>query len=60
MRGALRVDLERQVVDEYERMIPEFGLTVIDATLPVELQQSQVRQIVRTMLDKATQLRVRP
>jgi dTMP kinase len=49
-----------RILDEYERMIPEFGLTVIDATLPVELQQSQIRQIVRSTLDKATQLRVRP
>jgi len=49
-----------RIVDEYERMIPEFGLTVIDATLPVEVQQSQVRQIVQTHLDRARNLRVRP
>ena len=30
-----------RILDEYERMIPEFSLTVIDATLPVEEQQSQ-------------------
>jgi hypothetical protein len=39
-------------------MIPEFGLTVIDATLPIEIQQSQVRQIVKTELDKAKDVRV--
>ena len=36
-----------RILDEYEQMIPEFGLTVIDATLPVEAQQAQVRQIVQ-------------
>jgi hypothetical protein len=41
-------------------MITEFGLTIIDATLPVEAQQAQVRQIVRTHLEKATDLRIRP
>ena len=49
-----------RILDEYERMIPEFGLTVIDATLPVEEQQSQVRRIVQTHLDHAKELRVRP
>jgi hypothetical protein len=41
-------------------MVPEFGLTVIDATLPVEVQQSQVRQIARAQLEKASELRVKP
>ena len=49
-----------RILQEYERMIPEFGLTVIDATLPVEVQQAQVRQIVQTHLDRARNLRVRP
>src|SRR5271154_3080327 len=49
-----------RIVDEYEKMIPEFGLTVVDATLPVEVQQAQVRQIVRTHLERAKDLRVRP
>jgi dTMP kinase len=49
-----------RIIDEYEAMIPEFGLTVIDATLPVEVQQAQVRQIARTHLEKAHNLRVRP
>ena len=39
-----------RILDEYEKMIPEFGLTVIDATLPVEAQQAQVRQIVSRIL----------
>jgi dTMP kinase len=49
-----------RIINEYEKMIPEFGLTVVDATLPVEVQQAQVRQITRTHLEKANNLRVRP
>jgi dTMP kinase len=48
-----------RILDEYEKMIPEFGLTVIDATLPVEVQQARVRQIVSAELEKAKELRVR-
>ena len=49
-----------RILDEYERMVPEFGLTVIDATLPVEEQQTQVRRIAQAHLDGATELRVKP
>jgi dTMP kinase len=49
-----------RILDEYEKMIPEFGLTVIDATLPVEGQQARVREIVQSHLDTAKELRVRP
>ena len=49
-----------RIIGEYEKMIPEFGLTVIDATLPVEEQQAQVRRIARAYLEDATELRVRP
>jgi dTMP kinase len=49
-----------RIIQEYEKMIPEFGLTVIDATMPVETQQAQVRQIVQTHLDTAEKLRIRP
>jgi dTMP kinase len=49
-----------RILNEYEKMIPEFGLTVVDATLPVEVQQMQVRQIVQSHLEKAKNLRVRP
>src|ERR1700729_1545370 len=47
-----------RILSEYEKMIPEFGLTVVDATLPIEVQQAQVRQIVKSHLDKASELRV--
>ncbi len=49
-----------RILNEYEKMIPEFGLTVIDATLPVEVQQAQVRRIASTHLEKANELRVKP
>jgi dTMP kinase len=49
-----------RILNEYEKMVPEFGLTVIDATLPVEAQQAQVRSIVKKHLESAKELRVRP
>jgi dTMP kinase len=49
-----------RIISEYEKMIPEFGLTVIDATLSVEVQQAQVRQIVKHHLENANELRLRP
>jgi dTMP kinase len=49
-----------RIINEYEKMIPEFGLTVIDATLPIEVQQARVRQLVASHLDNATELRVQP
>jgi dTMP kinase len=49
-----------RILEEYEKMIPEFGLTVIDATLPVEVQQAQVRQIAGKHLENAKDLRMRP
>ena len=49
-----------RILEEYEKMIPEFGLTVIDATMPVEAQQAQVRQIVGKHLESAKNLRIRP
>lgn len=35
-----------KILVEYEKMIEEFGLTVIDATLPINDQQKKVREIV--------------
>jgi dTMP kinase len=49
-----------RILNEYEKMIPEFGLTVVDATLPVEVQQAQVRSIAKAHLENAHELRVRP
>jgi dTMP kinase len=49
-----------RILEEYEKMIPEFGLTVIDATQPVEAQQAQVRRIVQSHLSNAKELRIQP
>lgn len=49
-----------RILSEYERMVAEFGLTVVDATLSVEMQQAQVREIARKHLEGAKELRVRP
>ena len=40
-----------RILEQYEAMLPEFGLTVIDATKPIAAQQSQVRQIVAHLLE---------
>ncbi len=37
---------QEKILIEYEKMIEEFGLTVIDATLPINDQQKKVREIV--------------
>jgi len=47
-----------RILDEYEKMIEEFGLTVIDATLPLLEQQEQVREVVEPHL--VSTLRVEP
>jgi len=47
-----------RILEEYEKMVGEFGLTVIDATLPLVEQQEMVRRIISPMLTGA--LRVEP
>jgi dTMP kinase len=42
-----------RILGEYDRMIDEFGLTVIDATRSIEKQQREMRTIVRKHLEKA-------
>jgi dTMP kinase len=51
---------QNRILDEYEKMVPEFGLTAIDATLPIEEQQVQMRQVVLAKLAQAKKLRVAP
>jgi len=41
---------QQRIIDEYDRMVVEFGLTVIDGTLPVEKQQKQVREVAKKIL----------
>lgn len=40
-----------KILEQYEAMVDEFGLQVIDATLPIPDQQEQVREIVRPHLE---------
>jgi dTMP kinase len=37
---------QQGIIQEYEKMVDEFGLTVVDATLPLTEQQEQIREIV--------------
>ena len=41
---------QKRIVTEYEKMIDEFGLTVMDALHPITEQQLQMREIVRPFL----------
>jgi len=42
-----------RILEEYDKMVGEFGLTQIDATLPLLEQQEQVRKIVEPHLGEA-------
>ena len=48
---------QARIIEEYERMVKEFGLVVIDASLPIEEQQSRMRQIVADALIRAKKTR---
>lgn len=41
---------QQRIISEYDSMVDEFGLTVIDGSSPVQKQQKYVRQIVRKIL----------
>jgi dTMP kinase len=41
---------QQRIIDEYEKMTAEFNMTVIDGTLPVEVQQKDIRKIVTKAL----------
>src|SRR3989440_4570586 len=41
---------QQRIVDEYDGMVAEFGLTVMDATLPIPEQQRRMRDLVRPYL----------
>ncbi len=49
-----------RIIEEYEKMVPEFDITAVDATLPIEDQQQQMRQLVKAKLAQAKRLRVAP
>lgn len=41
-----------KILDEYDRMVDEFGLTPIDATRSIEKQQRETRRLVAQHLRK--------
>lgn len=47
---------QQLIVDEYDKMVDEFGLTKINGTLPVQKQQKLVRQVVKEVLKDWTGL----
>jgi dTMP kinase len=47
------------VIDQYDRMVKEFGLVVIDANSSIEEQQVQMREIVTRSLTGARKNRIR-
>lgn len=48
---------QQRIVNEYEAMIDEFDLTVMDATLPIPEQQRKMRKLVLPHLDGVRRLR---
>ena len=47
---------QARIIDEYERMVDEFELTVMDATKTIEEQQRQMRSIVKKFLPRRRRL----
>jgi dTMP kinase len=41
---------QSHILEEYDKIAVEYGLTVIDATLPIQKQQRMIREIVRESL----------
>ena len=48
---------QQRIVHEYESMVDEFGLTVMDATLPIPEQQRRMRKIIRPYLQGVRHMR---
>ena len=40
-----------KILNEYDKMVDEFGLTMIDGTLPVKVQQKKVRSLIKRVLE---------
>ncbi len=49
-----------RILDEYDRMTNEFGLTLIDATRPIHTQQKQMREIVSRYLREKLKEKAEP
>jgi dTMP kinase len=48
---------QQRIVNEYDTMVDEFGLTVMDATLPIPGQQRRMRKIIRPYLQGVRRIR---
>lgn len=48
---------QQRIVQEYEAMVPEFSLTVMDATLPIPEQQRHMRELIRPHLAGVRRMR---
>ncbi len=48
---------QQRIVNEYEAMVSEFELTVMDATLPIPEQQRRMRKIIRPYLHGVRRIR---
>ena len=46
-----------KLLEEYDAMVEEFGLMTIDATLPIAVQQQQVRRYVEPLIEDAMETR---
>lgn len=49
-----------RILEQYDKMIPEFSLSVIDATLPIADQQTKVRKLVQPHLKDVMRQPVNP
>ncbi|MEO6462553.1 MAG: thymidylate kinase [Candidatus Eisenbacteria bacterium] len=49
-QGSYRI-FQSRILDEYERLVKEFGLTVMDATRPIEAQQKVLRRHILPHLE---------
>lgn len=41
---------QSRIIEQYDKIARQYNLTVIDATLPIQKQQSQIREIIREKL----------
>lgn len=41
---------QQRIIDEYEKMVDEYHMTIVDGELPVEVQQKQIRKIVTKII----------
>jgi dTMP kinase len=48
---------QQRIVHEYEAMVHEFGLTVMDAILPIPEQQRHMRELIRPHLQGVRKIR---